>query len=253
MELELERLKTTCEALNHQLCAMEALKSEVPRLQKRLSEAQEGRATAEEEIELLKKDNCLLEEKNKLLVKKCDRLQEELNTVNKDYELSESERLSMAVKFDEGSKYVLSMEEKVYKSNKISLELLKQLKDAELEIDCLKQYIVDLKSRVGLYIPIRDDDIDMRLADYINNHPAPAKLKVLFIREGAGIYNFGSRRVNLKLEQYGKIKVRIGGGWLSIDEFLDTYTKQEYEKAKAPSRDHSGGAKRSASPTQRRS
>jgi hypothetical protein len=30
------------------------------------------------------------------------------------------------------------MEEKVYKSNKISLELLKQLKDAEIEIDCLK-------------------------------------------------------------------------------------------------------------------
>jgi hypothetical protein len=37
------------------------------------------------------------------------------------------------------------MEEKVYKSNKISLELLKQLKDAELEISALQQYIVDLK------------------------------------------------------------------------------------------------------------
>jgi hypothetical protein len=29
------------------------------------------------------------------------------------------------------------MEEKIYKSNKISLELLKQLKDAELEINTL--------------------------------------------------------------------------------------------------------------------
>tara|TARA_B110000285_G_C15010323_1_gene556061 strand:- start:503 stop:616 length:114 start_codon:yes stop_codon:yes gene_type:complete len=37
------------------------------------------------------------------------------------------------------------MEEKVYKSNKISLELLKQLKDAEIEIATLQQYIVDLK------------------------------------------------------------------------------------------------------------
>ena len=43
------------------------------------------------------------------------------------------------------NEYVLSMEEKVYKSNKISLELLKQLKDAEMEIATLQQYIVDLK------------------------------------------------------------------------------------------------------------
>ena len=34
--------------------------------------------------------------------------------------------------------YVVQMEEKVYKSNKISLELLKQLKDAEVEIETLK-------------------------------------------------------------------------------------------------------------------
>ena len=39
---------------------------------------------------------------------------------------------------NENNEYVIQMEEKVYKSNKISLELLKQLKDAEIEIDCLK-------------------------------------------------------------------------------------------------------------------
>jgi hypothetical protein len=49
------------------------------------------------------------------------------------------------------------MEEKVYKSNKISLELLKQLKDAEVEIATLQQYIVDLKQRIAVYIPIKDD------------------------------------------------------------------------------------------------
>lgn len=37
------------------------------------------------------------------------------------------------------------MEEKVYKSNKISLEILKELKEAELEIQALQQYIIDLK------------------------------------------------------------------------------------------------------------
>ena len=46
---------------------------------------------------------------------------------------------------EEATDYIINMEEKVYKSNKISLELLKQLKDAEVEIGTLQQYIVDLK------------------------------------------------------------------------------------------------------------
>jgi len=41
--------------------------------------------------------------------------------------------------------YILELEEKVYKANKTSLELLKQLKEAEIEIETLKQYIIDLK------------------------------------------------------------------------------------------------------------
>lgn len=35
---------------------------------------------------------------------------------------------------DQATEYIITMEEKVYKSNKISLELLTQLKDAELEL-----------------------------------------------------------------------------------------------------------------------
>lgn len=53
--------------------------------------------------------------------------------------------------------YILELEEKVYKANKTSLELLKQLKEAESELETLKQYIVDLKHRVAVYIPVKDD------------------------------------------------------------------------------------------------
>jgi hypothetical protein len=38
---------------------------------------------------------------------------------------------------EQATDYIIKMEEKVYKSNKISLELLKQLKDAEVEISTL--------------------------------------------------------------------------------------------------------------------
>tara|TARA_B110000285_G_C14870159_1_gene488769 strand:- start:396 stop:593 length:198 start_codon:yes stop_codon:yes gene_type:complete len=46
---------------------------------------------------------------------------------------------------EKSSDYIIQMEEKVYKSNKISLELLKQLKEAEIEIETLKQCVVDIK------------------------------------------------------------------------------------------------------------
>ena len=45
----------------------------------------------------------------------------------------------------EASDKMVALEEKVYKSQVTSLELLKQLKDAEIEIETLKQYIIDLK------------------------------------------------------------------------------------------------------------
>ena len=121
------------------------------------------------------------------------------------------------------------MEEKVYKSNKISLELLKQLKDAEVEISTLQQYIVDLKQRIAVYIPMKDDAIDKKLAEFINNYPERSKLKIMFMRESEGVYSFGTKRVAVKVEQ-NAIKIRVGGGYLSIDEFLDQYTPVELER-----------------------
>jgi chromosome segregation ATPase len=84
--------------------------------------------------------------------------------------------------------YLLEQEEKTYKANQTSLELLRQLKDAENEIDTLKQYIIELKTRVAIYIPSRDDPVDRKLAEFINNYPERSRLKIMFMRESEGIY-----------------------------------------------------------------
>ena len=55
------------------------------------------------------------------------------------------------------------------------------------------------------------------------------KLKIMFMRESEGVYEFGSRRVMVKVEK-NKILIKVGGGFLSIDEFLDQYTPTELEK-----------------------
>ena len=54
-------------------------------------------------------------------------------------------------------------------------------------------------------------------------------MRIIFLRESEGIYSFGSKKVYIKMDR-DKISVRVGGGYLSIDEFIDIYTPQELEK-----------------------
>jgi len=67
------------------------------------------------------------------------------------------------------------------------------------------------------------------LAEYINNFPERQKLKILFMRESEGVYQFGTKRVAVKVDM-DRINIRVGGGYLSIDEFLDQYTPVELQK-----------------------
>ena len=54
-------------------------------------------------------------------------------------------------------------------------------------------------------------------------------MNIMFLRESEGVYQFGTKRVSVKVEK-DIIKIRVGGGYLSIDEFLDQYTPVELEK-----------------------
>ena len=125
--------------------------------------------------------------------------------------------------------YILQVEARCFEANKTSLELLERVRVLEIEVETLKQYILNMKSRIAVYIPVKTDPIDTHLAEYINNYPDRKKLKIMFMRESEGVYEFGSRKVMVKVER-GKIQIKVGGGFLSIDEFLDQYTPAELEK-----------------------
>ena len=122
------------------------------------------------------------------------------------------------------------LENRIYTANQTSLDLLKQVRNLELENATLKSYIIDLKARVCVYVPMKDDAVDQKVAEFINNYPDRSKLKIMFMREQAGVYTFGSKKVNVRVEQGNKIQIRVGGGYLSIDEFLDQFTPVELEK-----------------------
>jgi len=141
------------------------------------------------------------------------------------------------------SAFIIELESKFLKAQQTSLDLLKALKQVEfeneellheienlnLEIQSLRQYIIDLKSRIAVYIPVKSDSIDKRLAEYINNFPDRQKLKIMFMRESEGVYQFGTKRIAVRVDK-DRINIRVGGGYLSIDEFLDQYTPVELEK-----------------------
>ena len=57
------------------------------------------------------------------------------------------------------------------------------MRDLESENEALKACIIDLKSRISVYIPVKGDPTDVKLAEYINNYPDLSKLKILFMRE----------------------------------------------------------------------
>ena len=97
------------------------------------------------------------------------------------------------------STYIQSIESKCYEANRTSLELLQQVRMLEAEVETLKAYIIDLKARIAVYIPVKTDAIDMKLAEYINNYPDRQKLKIMFMRESEGVYEFGSKRIHVKV------------------------------------------------------
>ena len=69
----------------------------------------------------------------------------------------------------------------------------------------------------------------MKMAEFINNYPDRNKLKIMFMRESEGVYEFGSKRIYVVIHK-GHIKIKVGGGFLSIDEFLDHFTPVELER-----------------------
>ena len=147
-------------------------------------------------------------------------MQDEKGTLSKQVLELEDLRTELQEELKASVKYQEALENRVYETNQISLRLLEQIRDQIEEIETLKVYCIDLKHKCTVYIPIKDDPVDCKLADFINNYPDRSQLKVIFIRQSAGVYQFGTRKVEVRLTK-GRLTVRGGGGYLEIDSFLD--------------------------------
>ena len=105
------------------------------------------------------------------------------------------------------------------------LELQKA--EREEQLLSLENIIDELRKDREIYKPIKDDPIDIALSDYVNTRPAG--VKVQFDREDHGIYNFGTKKIFVKLEQ-GKLLIRVGGGYMQVEDFVKLYSPVELER-----------------------
>lgn len=121
-----------------------------------------------------------------------------------------------------------SQEDKIFELEKCLIYLKNVVQDKDDYVINLKKLILELKERAQVYIPL-DDEIDTRLGEFINSSNDPAKLTKLFLREGEGVYSFGTKRVYVKMEN-GKIFIRVGGGFLGLEQFLKAHCNIELEK-----------------------
>ena len=80
------------------------------------------------------------------------------------------------------------------------------------------------KQMMEVHVP-KGDELDSMLYHYINQ----ANCKVPIRKLGNGFYLFGTKKIYAKILN-GKLVIRVGGGYMIIEEFIATYQDAEINK-----------------------
>ena len=107
---------------------------------------------------------------------------------------------SLRSQCDANAKIVEDLNDKVMELEKLVIYLKNAVTDKDDYVLNLKKLIIELKDKSLVYISVRDDSIDKRIAEFINATNDPHRLTKLFIREREGVYQFGTKRVYVKIE-----------------------------------------------------
>jgi len=71
----------------------------------------------------------------------------------------------------------------------------------------------------------KGDVLDQMLSQYIQHANCPVPIRKL----GNGFYLFGTKKIYAKIMN-GKLVIRVGGGFMIIEEFIATYADSEMKK-----------------------
>ena len=86
----------------------------------------------------------------------------------------------------------------------------------------------DKPRRTRAYKVVKGDNIDEMFAAALQRRQSSVKV----VRLAEGKYMFGSKKILAKIVN-GKLVVRVGGGYMSVDEFIEQYGEMELMKSMA--------------------
>lgn len=98
------------------------------------------------------------------------------------------------------------------------------LKDKDKIIEIMNMKIRDKQKRPVFQLP-KGDLLDQMLSHYINQANCPVPIRKI----GNGFYLFGTKKIYAKILN-GKLVIRVGGGFMIIEEFIATYAEAEMNK-----------------------
>lgn len=125
------------------------------------------------------------------------------------------------------SDFVFSLSQTFLQQKRIFDKVKNIVVEKEMEVEAMRTAVFELKNSNPVYFPVEDDPVDLAVADYFNSRDEV--LIVPFVRESYGVYVYGSKRIMVSIER-GKVIVKVGGGFLPIEVFLESYTGTELDK-----------------------
>ena len=118
--------------------------------------------------------------------------------------------------------------EEIFELLYANVEIKKKLKALLSNMDEFSKNLQDLRKKYMMkkaesppkksYKAAKNDEVDQMLGEWINTHGCEIEIK----RLGGGFYMFGEKKIFAKIVN-GKLIIRVGGGFMNIDEFMKHY------------------------------
>lgn len=150
----------------------------------------------------------------------------EIQRLKREIQLANEEIERLKGIIEELDRQIMKLEDQINQKQEELGRLQAELKDKDLYLDALCRQLGDEppKKETG-YRATKGDLVDEMLAKYINIANCPVPIK----RLGGGFYLFGLKKIYAKIMN-GKLVIRVGGGYMIIEEFISSYAQAELNK-----------------------
>lgn len=149
------------------------------------------------------------------------RLQEEIKIADAEIEKLEKE-------IDALNRHIGKLETAIAEKEEYLQQLADTLAEKEALVNQLSHELGSAPPAHDVYRATKGDLVDEMLAQFINIANCPVPIK----RLGGGFYLFGLKKIYAKIMN-GKLVIRVGGGYMIVEEFIQSYAEAELHKLNA--------------------